>query len=166
MFTLKKISKDAIPAGLEKAMRYRLLNEPRQAESICRDILEADPKNNEALVTLILALTDQFASRYAPSVADVRAYISRLESEYERTYYSGIIFERQAKATLQTQSPHSQYIAYDYFRQAMALYEQAEKIRPEKNEDAILRWNACARMIMLYKLEEKPQEDHFEPLLD
>ena len=57
---LKRISKDAVPAALEKALRYRLLNEPLESESICRDVLATDSKNQEALVTLLLALTDQF----------------------------------------------------------------------------------------------------------
>jgi hypothetical protein len=50
MYELKPLSREAIPAALEKAYRYRLLNEPLEAESICRDILEADPENQEATV--------------------------------------------------------------------------------------------------------------------
>ena len=38
-----------MPAALEKALRYRLLNEPVEAESICRDVLEVDPDNQAAL---------------------------------------------------------------------------------------------------------------------
>ena len=40
MFELERISIDAVPAALEKAERYRLLNEPLMAESICLDVLE------------------------------------------------------------------------------------------------------------------------------
>lgn len=166
MFKLKPLSKNAIAGALEKAMRYRLLNEPRQAESICRDILETEPGNQEALVTMILAMTDQFGSKYSPGVTETQALLSRLESEYQQSYYAGIICERHAKATLRRESPHSRYIAYDNFRKAMSWYEKAEKIRPKNNEDSILRWNACVRMIMAYKLEPKSREDHFEPLLD
>ena len=54
MRELKPISTAAVPAALEKALRYRLLNEPAEAESICRDVLLADPGNQEALVTLVL----------------------------------------------------------------------------------------------------------------
>lgn len=166
MFKLKSLSKTAISGALEKAMRYRLLNEPRQAESICRDILQTDPKNQSALVTLILALTDQFGLRHAPKAPEIRELLPQLESEYEQAYYAGIILERQAKEDLRRDTPHSGYIAYDRLREAMDSYEKAEKIHPQDNEDAVLRWNACARMIMLYNLEEKPEEDHYEPLLD
>jgi hypothetical protein len=45
MSELKSLHKDAIPAALGKAERYRLLNEPGEAESICLDILHVDPEN-------------------------------------------------------------------------------------------------------------------------
>ena len=72
MFQLKPLHKDAIPAALAKAERYRLLNEPGEAESICLDVLQVDPGSQDALVMLILALTDQFpqelpSSRSAPA---------------------------------------------------------------------------------------------------
>src|SRR5215510_8437473 len=96
---LKALWKDAIPSALAKAERYRLLNEPGEAESICLDVLRIDPGNQTALVTLALALTDQFSdegsARAAARAADV---VSRLTDEYERAYYSGIISERRAKA--------------------------------------------------------------------
>ena len=57
---LKQLHKDAIPAALEKAERYRLLNEPGEAESICLDILAVDPDNQRAIITLLLAFTDRF----------------------------------------------------------------------------------------------------------
>jgi len=50
MAELKRLHKDAIPAALEKAERYRLLNEPGEAESICLDILAVDPDNQRALI--------------------------------------------------------------------------------------------------------------------
>ena len=63
MFDLKRLSTSAIPSALAKAERYRLLNEPGEAESICEDVLQVDPENQKALVTLLLARTDQFADR-------------------------------------------------------------------------------------------------------
>ena len=60
MFELKHIGPEAIPAALDKAERYRLLNQPDAAESICEDVLAVDPDNQPALITLLLALTDQF----------------------------------------------------------------------------------------------------------
>src|SRR5215472_6620185 len=102
MFNLKPISKDAIPRALEKAERYRLLNEPKEAESICLDILAVDAENQQALITLLLALTDQFEASSPQSGlrARARGILPRLQGEYERTYYAGIIHERKARSQL------------------------------------------------------------------
>ena len=54
MYILKTISKDAVPAALERAKQYRLLGDPLEAESICRDILEVEPDNQDALITLLM----------------------------------------------------------------------------------------------------------------
>jgi hypothetical protein len=166
MFDLKKLSHKAIPGALEKAMRYRLLNEPREAESICLDILESEPENQEAIILLILSITDQFVNEAPGSVTRARELLPRLHKEYDRAYYAGIINERSAKAALRRSSPHSRFIAYDNLRKAMRLYEQAEEIHPEKNEDAILRWNACARMIITNKLEEHTGHGEMEHFLE
>src|SRR2546422_7204318 len=91
MFSLKPLSKDALPAATEKAMRYRLLNEPAEAESICLDILRTEPENQQALVILILALTDRFGKGYTVGDSKAQEIVARLRDEYERAYYSGII---------------------------------------------------------------------------
>lgn len=156
MFHLKPITREAVPRALEKAERYRLLNEPREAESICRDILEVDPENQKALVTLVLALSDRFHK--GGSVHPAQEILPRIQDEYQRTYYSGIICERRGKALLDHGAPGSGYVAYDWFRDAMELYEKAETIRPAGNDDAILRWNTCARAIMQHHLQPGPQE--------
>jgi catechol 2,3-dioxygenase-like lactoylglutathione lyase family enzyme len=98
MFELKRISEEAIPAALEKAVRYRLLGEPMQAESISLDVLEMEPHNEEALATLVLALTDQFERNLSDPVRRAQETAERLPDEYSRSYYRGIIHERQAKA--------------------------------------------------------------------
>ena len=98
MHTLKPISKSAGPAALEKALRYRLLNEPLEAESICLDVLQADPTNQEALVTLVLARSDLFGEEYTAAFERAKAVLPKLTSEYDRAYYEGMIFERWAKA--------------------------------------------------------------------
>jgi tetratricopeptide (TPR) repeat protein len=154
--TLKRISKAAIPEALAKAERYRLLNEPNQAESICLDILEADPDDQEALVMLILAMTDQFGTERSPGVRDVRAYVARLTDEYQRAYYGGLVWERQAGVYLRRGKARSS--AYGAFRDAMALYEQAEAIRPEGDDSVILRWNACVRSLAREGLGPPPRE--------
>ena len=98
MADFKPISRDAIPLALEKAERYRLLNEPAQAESICLDVLAVDPENQRVLVLLILALTDQFQTGPTDCFRQAEALVPRLHGEYERSYYSGIIFERRGYA--------------------------------------------------------------------
>jgi hypothetical protein len=165
MFQLKSLSMEGIAAALDKAERYRLLNEPREAESICLDILEIDSENQKALVILLLSITDQFGRRDPDAAKQAREMLPRLRDEYERTYYAGIIFERQAKAMLKRGTPGGKFQAYDWFRNAMDLFEKAESIRPSGNDDALLRWNTCARTIMRYKLTPR-QEDYFEPFLE
>jgi hypothetical protein len=165
MFDLKSISHEAIPRALEKAERYRLLNEPQVAESICRDILRVDADNQAAIVTLILALTDQFGGTIGMNMKATQELIPRLREEYERAYYTGIIFERQGKARLHQGAPGSGFDAHELLREAMVWFEKAEMIHPPGNDDAILRWNTCARMIMNDNLQPR-QTDDFQPYLE
>lgn len=161
MFELKKLSKEAVPSALERAKHYRLLNEPGAAESICLDILEVEPENQEALINLVLAMSDRFGKDYAVGDTRVQDYISKIKSEYERTYYTGIIYERRAKATLRRGAVGSESTAYEFFRQAMNWFEKAGEIRPTGNDDAILRWNGCARIIMINKLKAREMHNDF-----
>jgi hypothetical protein len=157
-FDLKTISPDGIPQALEKAERYRLLNDPAQAESICRDVLAADADNQDALRMLILALTDQFGAHVATGAArEARTLIHALRDEYERAYYTGIVFERETRAYLE-RSHVVRSAAYDGFRHAMEHYERAEVLRPPGNVDALLRWNSCVRAIERERLEPEPAE--------
>ena len=163
MFVLKPLSKEGINAALSKGERYRLLNEPRLAESICLDILEIDPKNHDALIMLLLSITDQFGTGSSGNEKRARDLLPRLSDEYERTYYNGIICERLGKAALDKGIPGGKHIAYEGIRNAMELYEKAEKISPQGNDDAILRWNTCVRLIERYKLEAEVEDttEHF-----
>jgi len=163
-FELKDISPEAVSRALAKAERYRLLNEPGEAESICRDVLNIEPDNQEALTSLVLALTEQFHDDVS-TVVEARATVGRLRDEYERTYYSGIVAERRAKARLRHGMPGCGPQAYEWLREAMHLYEKAEGIRPAGNDDARLRWNACARLIMHDRQLVPIGEDRGEPLL-
>jgi len=147
MIELKKLAPDAIEMAQEKAVRYRLLNKPRLAESICRDILAVDLHNREAIVTLILALTDQYDPEHGMSIAEATSLVARLDDEFEREYYSGIVYERRAVAQLSIRGVGTGQIAYDWLRRAMAFFERAESLSPPHNDDAILRWNTCARLI-------------------
>ena len=145
MFELKPISKEAIPAALDKANWYRFLNQPVDAESICLDILEVEPQNQQAIITLLLSLTDQFKHDLARAFTKARELFPRLNDEYSRIYYRGLICERRARAHLDREGPGSGHLAYDWFRQAMDAYETAIDKSFTENDDAILRWNACAR---------------------
>lgn len=143
MFELKPLHHEAIPAALEKAERYRLLNEPGAAESIYLDILAIEPENQDALVGVVLAMSDRFSKDYAVGDGRIQDFIAKLESEYDRSYYTGIVYERRAKAALEKSGIN----AFELFEQAMQSFEKAEAIRPSGNDDAILRWNGCARII-------------------
>ena len=158
MFELKKISAEGVPEALEKAERYRLLNEPRLAESICLDILEIEPANAKAIVTMLLAITDEFSSPSAADVNEARHLLPRLPTEYERHYYAGIICERKGKSLLGRNIPDAIYIVYEWLNDAMEFYEKAEAIRPRGNDDALLRWNTCARLIVRYRLEPRDEK--------
>src|ERR1700730_13173708 len=158
MFELKPLSRDAIPAALEKALRYRLLNDPAEAESICHDVLRIDAENQQALVILLLALTDRFGKGYSVGVTEAQEVLSHLRGEYERAYYAGIICQRRAKAQLSQGHPGSGHDTYEVCREAMTWYEKAETLRPAKNDDALLHWNTCARLIMGNQLTPRVEE--------
>jgi len=162
MLELKPLSKEAIPAALEKAMRYRLLNEPAEAESICLDVLKADPENQEAIITLLLAFTDRFTKGYGVSDTQAKELLARIKGEYERAYYAGIFAERRAKTKLTQNTPDCRFQAYDLLREAMNWFEKAETIRPSGNDDALLRWNTCARIIARNNLVPREEEERIE----
>ena len=162
MSEFKKLHKDAIPAALEKAERYRLLNEPGEAESICLDILAVDPGNQQAVITLLLALTDRFEKGYAVGDTQTKELLGRMKSEYDRAYYSGIVAERRAKAKLRQNTPDCRFQAYDLLREAMDLFDKAGAIRPPNNDDALLRWNTCARIIAGNNLVPRAEEERIE----
>ncbi len=163
-FELKPLSPQAIPEALEKAHRYRLLNEPSQAESICLDILHIEPDNQSALVTLLLAITDQFGSDRRPVRA--REVLAKLTGEYERAYYAGMILERSARVSMGLALPGAVFRAYDEFVDAMRWYEKAEALRPAGNDDSILRWNTCARTLMRHRELQPENVTRLEPVLD
>jgi hypothetical protein len=146
-FELKPLSREAVPAALEKAHRYRLLNEPVEAESICRDILDVDADNQEALVTLALALSDQFEDHLGRAAAEAKLVLARIRDEYSRVYHAGILCERRAKLHIRRGGPRSGHIAYEWLREAMDHFDKAASLRPPGNDDAILRWNTCVRTL-------------------
>jgi hypothetical protein len=161
MFELKPLRKEALASAVEKAQRYRLLNEPVEAESICLDVLGVDPGHQDALITMLLALTDQFQED-SSALPKAREVVGRLKGEYERAYYSGLISERRAKAQIAHGAPGSERVAHEWFREAMGWFEKAEALRPQGNDDAILRWNTCARILMRNPHLAPPADEPYE----
>ena len=160
MFELKLLSEKDIPAAIERAKHYRLLNEPSAAQSICLDVLEVEPDNQEALVIIVLAMTDRLTRDYTVGDSQIQDYLSRIIDENERAYYTGILYERRAKAYLRKNAMGSESTIFELFRQAMNWFEKAEN--SPKNTDAKLRWNQCARIIMSNKLEPQERSHDFD----
>ena len=154
-FDLKTITPGGLEAAVARAEHYRLLNQPSLAQSICQDILAVDEGNQRVLVTLVLAMTDEFAAGKSSEIR-AREFANQLGVEYQRHYYNGIISERRARAMM-AGGPSAAF-AYDGFREAMEHFERAEEVRPEGNDDAVLRWNACARTIKSSNLRPRPPE--------
>lgn len=144
MPNIKKISTESIPRAISKAQRYRLLNEPRESESICRDILAVDKNNQEATVMLLLSITDQFPHMVVTMV-QANEVLESLDGAYERAYYGGVIAERWGKAI--HEAGYASEDTFELFNSAMSFYEQAQTLAPSGNEDAVLRWNTCVRII-------------------
>ncbi len=161
---LKRISPESIGRALDLAERYRLLNEPEQAASICHDVLAIEPGNVEAIRNLFLATTEQFGKKRGTRLEDAEKVAGQFPSEYEQAYYGGIAAERWARTKLQEAAP-PQHVG-DWLHKAMEKYEQAENLRAAGNDDAMLRWNACARLISRVPELERPDKDDDPGLWD
>lgn len=142
--TLKKLAKESLSAAIDKAEHYRALNEPEEAESICRDVLETEPDHQAALRLLGLAITDGFSKDRARELQEALSVFMKLTSEYERVYFRGIAWERAGKAHLQAGESHN---ALSCFEHALDAYEDAESLAPHTVPDPILRWNFCVRLL-------------------
>jgi tetratricopeptide (TPR) repeat protein len=157
-YQLKRISPDAIAEAVAKAELYRSLNEPEEAESICRDILAIEPNHQLALRLLGLALTDQFTGGASDRYRETERLFGDLYDPYEQLYYTGILYERRAKAQLTAGQTRASILAL--FEEALRLFAEAERIRPSGNDDSILRWNRCVRLLQnpAYGWEEAQPE--------
>jgi hypothetical protein len=164
MSTFKPITKEGIPQALAKAERYRMLNEPRLSESICQDILDIEPGNQQAIINMLLAITDQIGKYRLDYSAKVRELITQLSNDYEKQYYSGIVCERQGLSFLEESFTVGLHTAYEWLSEAMDHYEKAEAIRPAGSDESILRWNTCARLIHDYQLRPRIEEMSEPPL--
>jgi len=153
---LKTISINSISQAITKAGMYRYLDEPEETESICRDILAVEADNQIALRLLGLAIADQFCSGFSDRYLEAESIFQRLEYPYERIYYTGLLHERKAKAQLRAGEPLR--MLAPLLENAMACFEQAEKIRPQGNDDSILRWNRCVRLLQSLRSVEAERE--------
>ena len=160
MHELKPLLPELIPQALQKAERYRLLNEPAESESICRDILAVDPNHQQAAIWLLLSLTDQIGSGRHGVAREARKLLPAVGGDYEQAYYAGVISERVGKARWRAHTPGSGYEAYQWLREAMELYAKAEALSAPDNDDAKLRWNSCARMLDAHpELRPEPETE-------
>lgn len=167
MVELKIIAPEAVQAALEKAKHYRLLNEPDEVESICLDILVVIPDHQEALILLLLALTDKFhMSGLNPYYNKAQDIVAKLDSAYCKSYYAGLLYEKRAKYHFSQSVPGSSQVAYEWFLKAMRAYDEALAGCDPDNQDALLRWNSCARFINRHPEAGDDDGDHSEEPLD
>jgi hypothetical protein len=164
MFALKPLSHDSVSGAIGKAERYRLLNEPAEAESICRDILEIEPENQQALILLVLALSDQICDD-AQAFTNALLSAGRLHTPYDRAYYAGIVWERRAKGRYNEGGRSLQHTVYEWMQKALQLFEQAEHLRAPGNDDSLLRWNTCVRFLARHPELTARTEEASEPIL-
>ena len=159
-YQLKSISKAGIAEALAKVELYRYLNEPEESDSICRDILAVDPQQQLALRLLGLSITDQFTGEATDRCREAEEVLARLSDRYEQLYYTGLLKERRAKAQLRAGNlPHA---IFPLLERALECFAEAEKIRPAGNDDAILRWNRCVRLLQTPSLAWEEQLASYE----
>ena len=158
---LKMISKNGIAQAIAKAELYRYLAEPEETESICRDILAVEGDNQAALRMLGLAMSDQLSGGRLDRWPEAESVFQSLTDPYERFYYTGLLHERRAKAQVRAGQPLRTLVPL--VENAMLCFEQAEKIRPPDNDEALLRWNRCVRLLQsLPRAEEEKEAPAFE----
>lgn len=163
---LKAITRAGVEAALAKARHYRVLNDSAAAESICLDILDVDPTNVEARVTHLLSITDQFDAGRAADLRRAEEAAAALEDPYRNAYYHGILCERWAKSILRRSVPRGDEMAWEWIDKAFGWYAKAEKLRTPGNDEAILRWNACVRLLVARPRVRARTAEAWEPALE
>ncbi len=160
---LKKLGARNLAAAIALAKHYRDLNEPEEAESICRDVLAVAPDDEDAWRTLGLALTDRFPRHWMALFEEASAAFRKLGSEYERVYYDGIVWERYGKAQVMAGQAHN---AIHAFEQALQRFEQAETLAAPDDPAPILHYNRCVRALTtdseLVRASRIPHEPEYE----
>ena len=162
-YELKKLADKNLSAAITLAKHYRDLNQPDEAESICRDVLEVAPDHVDALRTLGLALTDRFPTAWMSLFEEACSTFKKLPSEYERLYYVGIAWERYAKAQLESGRAHN---AIHAFEEAIAKFEEASPLAAKDDPAPILHYNRCVRALTtnpeIARASTVPQQPKYE----
>jgi tetratricopeptide (TPR) repeat protein len=162
-YQLKPLFARNLDAAVALAKHYRDLNQPEEAESICRDVIAVAPDNAAAWRTLGLALTDRFPTSWMALFDEACAAFAKLPGDYERVYYAGIAWERYAKAQVEAGRAHN---AIHAFEEAIRRFEEAEKLGAEDEPGAILHYNRCVRALteneVLVRASMAPIEPEFE----
>ena len=160
---LKQLRARNLTAAVALAKHYRDLNQPEDAESICRDILEVSPGDDDAWRTLGLALTDQFPASWMTLFDDACAAFAKLSSKYERMYYTALAWERYAKAQLVAGRANN---AIHAFEQAVRLFDKADEIGMADDPGPILHYNRCVRALTthpeLVRVSEVPESLEYD----
>ena len=89
---LKPISKDGITQAISRIQLYRYLNEPEEAESICRDILAVEPDHQMAVRLLAMTISDQFSGDPSDRFSEAEGLLNALTDPYERLYFTGLLY--------------------------------------------------------------------------
>lgn len=163
---LKPITREGVAAALQKAHRYRVLNDSIAAESICLDVLAIEPANVDAIVTHVLAVTDQFGAGNVADRQRAEESVSHLKDPYRSAYYHGVVCERWAKGILQRSAAHAERMAFEWLDKALDWYTKAEEMRTPGNDEAILRWNACVRILQRNPHLRPRDAEEWEPSLE
>jgi hypothetical protein len=163
---LKPITREGVAAALQKAHRYRVLNDPEAAESICLDVLSVEPANVDALVMHVLTITDQFVHGHGEDLKRAEDAVARLEDPYKNHYYRGVLCERWANGILNRAAPRAGEMAHEWIERALDQFGRAESLRPAGNDEVILRWNTCIRLLDRHPEVKPPEPDDWEPSLE
>jgi tetratricopeptide (TPR) repeat protein len=160
---LKELGARNLAAAVTLAKHYRDLNQPEEAESICRDVLAVSGDDTEALRTLGLALTDRFPTAWMTLFDEACGVFAKLPSTYERVYYTAIAWERYAKAQLEAGRAHN---AIHAFEEALQGFSEAEKLGQADDPAPILHYNRCVRALTthpdLVREAKAPHPSHYE----
>ena len=156
MYDIKPISRDAIPRAIQKAERYRLLNQSWAAESICLDVLSVEPDNQQVLVMMVLALTDLHSGVAAAGVKKAKEYLARITDDYQRAYYSGMVAERRGQALIAQGGMGSGSMAYDALRERTFGTTQLPWDMSQKATDTSADPSEAAAALLRHVTSETP----------